>query len=368
MREQPYEAEAVLQALIAEHPEVLAGDDDGDARAWLLVKREAGVADTGDGPNRWSLDHLFLDHEGVPTLVEVKRSSDTRARREVVAQMLDYAANATAHWSVETVRTWFETECGRRGTSSDVALDAAFGAADEQIYWESVRTNLAAERIRLVFVADEIPPELRNIVEYLNRQMSETEVLAIEVKQYVDTDGERQTIVPRLLGQTEAAKAIKSGTGRATRQWDEQSLLAELARRSGDEIAAIARSVIDWANEHPGLRVIYGKGASTGSAQIWLEQDGASLNALRVWSYDAVEIPFDFMRFQAQAPFADDREARDELRRRINAAVPDAKIPSEEQRPRPSFGLTALADDETRERFFAAMDWAFEQAVQAQVT
>jgi hypothetical protein len=34
-----------------------------------------------------------VDEAGVPTLVEVKRSSDTRARREVVARMLDYAAN-----------------------------------------------------------------------------------------------------------------------------------------------------------------------------------------------------------------------------------------------------------------------------------
>ena len=30
----------------------------------------------------------------MPTLVEVKRSSDTRIRREVVGQMLHYAANA----------------------------------------------------------------------------------------------------------------------------------------------------------------------------------------------------------------------------------------------------------------------------------
>jgi hypothetical protein len=37
------------------------------------------------------------DAAGVPTLVEVKRSSDTRARREVVAQLLEYAANATAY-------------------------------------------------------------------------------------------------------------------------------------------------------------------------------------------------------------------------------------------------------------------------------
>jgi hypothetical protein len=31
----------------------------------------------------------------------------------------------------------------------------------------TVKTNLAAERIRLVFVADEISPELRSILEFL---------------------------------------------------------------------------------------------------------------------------------------------------------------------------------------------------------
>jgi hypothetical protein len=62
-----------------------------------------------------SLDHLFLNREGVPTLVEVKRSSNTQLRREVVAQMLDYAANASAQWTVDSLRTWFEAECERKG-------------------------------------------------------------------------------------------------------------------------------------------------------------------------------------------------------------------------------------------------------------
>lgn len=367
MREQPYEAEAVLQALIAEHPEVLAHDEDGDGRAWVLVKREAGVAATADGADRWSLDHLFLDRGGVPTLVEVKRSSDSRARREVVAQMLDYAANASAHWSVESLRNWFETECEGHGADPSSTLYAAFGTTDQDGYWERVRTNLAAKRLRLVFVADEIPSELRSIVEFLNRQMMETEVLAIEVKQYVDADdGERQIIVPRLLGNTEAAKAAKGGPS-TRRQWDESSVLGEIARRHGRNAATVAGSVIAWANGRNGVRMSYGQGAQSGSAQVWLEQDGASLNALRIWSYGSVEIPFDFMGYMSQAPFDDDREARDELRRRINAAVPDAAIPSEEVRRRPSFPITALDDEQARKEFFSAMEWAFDQAVAAQV-
>lgn len=83
MRERPYEAEALLQALLAEHPEVLAGGE-GESQGWVLVKREAGVSDAEEAGNRWSFDHLFLDADGVPTLVEVKRrplsmKAETRA-------------------------------------------------------------------------------------------------------------------------------------------------------------------------------------------------------------------------------------------------------------------------------------------------
>ncbi len=47
----------------------------------------------------------------------------------------------------------------------------------------------------MLFVADEIPFQLRRIVEFLNAQMSEAEVLAvIEVKQYVGQG--LQTLVP----------------------------------------------------------------------------------------------------------------------------------------------------------------------------
>ena len=128
MREQPYEAEALLQALIAEHPEILAGDEDGDASRLLLVKREVGIADSARGADRCSLDHLFLDHDGGPDAGRGEAQLETRARRrEVVAQMLDYAANATAYWSVESLQAWFGAECERRGVDPSSVLDEAFG-------------------------------------------------------------------------------------------------------------------------------------------------------------------------------------------------------------------------------------------------
>jgi hypothetical protein len=49
-------------------------------------------------------------------------------------------------------------------------------------YWARVGANLASGRLRLIFVADEIPAELKRIIEFLNEQMRPTEVLGVEVK------------------------------------------------------------------------------------------------------------------------------------------------------------------------------------------
>lgn len=96
VEETPYDSEDLLQQLLADYP-VLLPDQlalDEVPRRWVLIRRELGVAFEGVGGVRWAMDHLFLDQDGIPTLVEVKRSSDTRTRREVVGQMLDYAASA----------------------------------------------------------------------------------------------------------------------------------------------------------------------------------------------------------------------------------------------------------------------------------
>jgi hypothetical protein len=83
MVEEPYLRESDLQELLAEYPPLLSGDRGGGERRWLLIEREVSLPSEEGGGGRWALDHLFLDNEAVPTLVEVKRSTDTRIRREV---------------------------------------------------------------------------------------------------------------------------------------------------------------------------------------------------------------------------------------------------------------------------------------------
>ena len=92
-----------------------------------------------------------------------------------------------------------------------------------EAFWGQVRTNLQAGRVRLLFVADRVPPELRRVVEFLNRQMQPAEVLAIELRQY---EGQGlKTLVPRscsgrrriLRRRRVAARSDRSRHGRGMR-------------------------------------------------------------------------------------------------------------------------------------------------------
>jgi hypothetical protein len=201
--DQPFETEDVFQRLLAAHPNLLAGGQvrNETPRRWLLVRREMDVPGEEAGAGRWALDHLFLDQDGVPTLVEVKRISDTRIRREIVGQMLDYAANAVAYWPAEEIQRRFLARCEAQGLDpADELSELLQDENDVDSFWNKVKTNLHARRIRMLFVADVVPPELRRIVEFLNEQMDPAEVLALEIRQY--GKGELRTLVPRIIGQT----------------------------------------------------------------------------------------------------------------------------------------------------------------------
>ncbi|MBA3355608.1 MAG: DUF4268 domain-containing protein [Pyrinomonadaceae bacterium] len=208
MNEQAYDSEDLLQTLLAKYPSLLAGSqiDAKAPRKWLLIGREFGVPSEEGGADQWSLDHLFLDQDAIPTIVEVKRSTNTTIRREIVGQMLDYAANAVVYWPVDRIRSRFETNCERQGFDPEERLrDFLESVVEPEEFWQKANTNLQAGKIRLLFIADEIPTKLQRIVEFLNEQMNPAEVLAIEIKQFVGQG--LRGLVPRVIGQT--AEAIE---------------------------------------------------------------------------------------------------------------------------------------------------------------
>jgi hypothetical protein len=114
-----------------------------------------GVPAAAGAGATWSLDHLFVSGEGVPVLVEVKRSSDTRLRREVVGQMLDYAANAVRYWPPADLRAAFEATALDDGTTADERLRGGLYLLCHRRMWWRDRTASAGQSF------DSLSPETR---------------------------------------------------------------------------------------------------------------------------------------------------------------------------------------------------------------
>lgn len=357
MGEAAFENEDTLQRLLAKCPDLMPGEliTPDEPRRWLLLARELGIPAEEGGGDNYSLDHLLLDQDGVPTFVEVKRASDTRIRREVVAQMLDYAANATSYSSVEAMRT----HMARHYKTDELGVDekvAEFLGDPELVdsYWQAVKTNLSAARIRLVFVADIIPAGLLRIVEFLNAHTDPLEIIAVEVRQYQDGEG-RRMLVPRVLGVT--AEAVdRKGTGRTKRQWDEASFRKAI---EGKPYENAARKVVDrflaWAREHR-YTVWYGNGARDGSLQVGTTVGNRPYVAFVLYTNGWLETQFQYL--SSRPPF-DDMALRREYANRL-LAIDGVAFPADDDtltNRRPSIALALFNTDSKVEQLVGILDW-----------
>jgi hypothetical protein len=143
--------------------------------------------------------------------------------------MLDYASHAVFTWSGDRIRGLFEARCAERDPA-EVFAEVMGSDRELEPFWESVKINLQAGKVRLIFVADEIPSELRRVIEFLNKQMDPAEVLGIEIRQYVGA--KLQTLVPRVIGRTEESQGGKT-PDRGTR-WTPERFFAVLTENRID--------------------------------------------------------------------------------------------------------------------------------------
>ncbi|AFY80991.1 hypothetical protein [Oscillatoria acuminata] len=361
MIEQAYDNEDRLQELLEKYPNLIAGDqiDRATPRQWLLISREMPIPAEDEVNGQWSFEHLFIDQNAIPTLVAVKHTQEDRIRREIVGQMLDYAANVLIYWPIESIITQFESNCRDMGRDPEQVFEEFLGTdAHEDRFWDKVKTNLQAGKLRLVFVSDEISPELRRVVEFLNEQLDPTEVLALEIKQYVSQDG-LKTLVPRIIGQTAEAQQKKASATRERRRWDEASFFHEFETRQGYEEAQMARKIQQWVRRHePTVEVVWGTGDLYGGFLAKLKQKGRKSIALFT-----VDISGDFVisssSYATQPPF-DSPENWHQLRSRFSSIGLSLPADSSETRL-PTFPLSTLQDESALQQVLETFEWIVEK-------
>jgi len=146
---------------------------------------------------------------------------------------------------------------------------------DADAFWNDVDTNLKAGKIRLVFVADIFPSELKRVVEFLNVQMSPAEVLGIEIRQYV---GEGlQTLVPHVIGRTVPTTGPRE-------RWNRDRFFRVMAGGADEAGIRIAEELLEYAQALTGREADWGSGKDRGSFTARLTVDGQRFSVFSVYT------------------------------------------------------------------------------------
>jgi len=154
-----------LRDLLFDHPEILPlAEIDPSFGPVVPVATELNVPGVG------RIDAVFIDRCGRLVILECKLWRNPEARREVIAQILDYAREV-AQWRYEDLLR--EVSNRLRVSDRNILFELArnsFAGLTEASFVDHVAQNLKAGRFLLVIAGDGIKEGTERIGEYLKAQ------------------------------------------------------------------------------------------------------------------------------------------------------------------------------------------------------
>lgn len=219
-----------LQEALFAYPESLPVKDiDPHIGALIPVCMEI---ETGAGP----ADILYVTGTGQVVLVETKLWRNPEARREVVAQILDYAKQLTT-WTYDVLDQQAALAAGGNRDYLLNCLRKHQPDADESVFADGIVSSLKTGDFLLLLVGDGIRKDAKSLVAFLERYGNLRFKLGlIEVAAFRMPDG-KTLLQPRILAKTEILERtiLLGPAGPVTFQEAAQSEDADTANTSQRE-------------------------------------------------------------------------------------------------------------------------------------
>ena len=257
-----FQNEDWLQQLLFDHPELIPFEEiDPLFRNSVAVAREV---ESGSGP----VDIVYVNPDGLLTLVETKLWRNPEARREVVAQLINYASQFASMSYDELTHAIAEAE----DSGPDHLVKRARTSAasfDEQRFHDAISKNLRHGRFLLLIVGDGIREDVGSMAEFLHRQPQLGFTLRLVEMAIYRLNGEGKDsilVVPHIVARTqEVLRAIvevrgdrvvvetppepkRTATGRST--MTDELFFTELSKEVTPDAVTFARWMIEHASEH----------------------------------------------------------------------------------------------------------------------
>ncbi len=280
--------ESKLQDYLEKYPTLIPLVDIVEGASDLLcIGREVGA-----GPG--AIDLLFIDKDGLLTIVETKLAKNPEARRTVIGQIVEYASYIS-QWTVDDVyrvATEYFSQSDkvpsnyRDGTLDKVMAKIGGGEFSDEDFRSNIEQNLKSGKIRLIIAVDELIEPLRATVTFLN-SYSNFDILLLQVRNFEESES-RKVLIPALFGyatkgggsqppkpkineQIFLARCREGGYERAKELYFKAKALKESRRANGDFINWGVSGYsynIAWKDNPAGVLIFVGYG--NGSLSLWL--------------------------------------------------------------------------------------------------
>ncbi|MFC1907507.1 hypothetical protein ACFLW8_05425 [Chloroflexota bacterium] len=204
-----YTAESELQGYLRKYPDLIPLEEVMDNAPHLVCIGEEVEVPSG------YIDLLFIDENGVLTIVETKLAKNPEIRRKVIGQIMEYASHIS-DWTVDEV---YKTAKGFLGRELEEVMREKNRDFSAELFRNNVVDKSKKGEIRLVIAVDEIVETLRTTVTFLNRN-SKFDILLLEISSFND-GANRKIHVPLLFGY-----ARKEVTSTGSGQTDETTFLS----------------------------------------------------------------------------------------------------------------------------------------------
>jgi hypothetical protein len=186
-----------LRDTLFDNPEIIPTDDIDSAYGPLVPLCKELKTDVG------RIDAVFINERGRLTIVECKLWKNPQARREVVAQALNYVSALTG-WSYADLQEQVAAAVGKQGNMPfEVVRRHAGGELSERRFVESVSQSLREGRFLVLIAGDGIHEGMQSLAELVSRSTTKAFSFGlIEVALY-RFGTSRFAIQPRVLAKSE---------------------------------------------------------------------------------------------------------------------------------------------------------------------
>ena len=232
-------------------------------------------------PSVGRVDALFLSPSGYLTIVETKLWQNPEARREVVAQVIDYA-QAIARWTFSDLETTFREQRAAAGQSTPSLYDHVCESEDDadgqREFVDAVNRCLKNGRFLLLVIGDGIREGVEKMAEFLQRTPTLQYTLGLVELACYRRRGRNEglLVVPQILTRTtEITRAVvhiedkravtvsvpaetpSPGKGRVNR-FSEEEFYAKLGASSSSDAAQRLRAFVeDLTARHESIDVTF---------------------------------------------------------------------------------------------------------------